>query len=67
MKIKDEELKGRSASPLPSMDDFDLPDFDEDEEVTGEELLEQLPKSPKSQPVTKEEEVRKIEIIAKRV
>ena len=45
------------------IDDFDLPDFDEDEEVTGEELLEQLPKSPKSQPVTKEEEVRKIEII----
>ena len=48
-KFKDEEFKGRSASPVPSLGDFpDIDEEDPDEDITGEELLAQIPKSPRN-------------------
>ena len=47
-KINEEEFNSRALSPEPEMDDFELLDVDPDETTTGEELMEQIPKSPRA-------------------
>ena len=63
-KFKEEEFKGRTASPVPSLGDFpDIDEEDPDEDVTGEELLAQIPKSPRSKNDEKAGEWKQIEIV----
>ena len=45
-------------SPEPDSDDFELPDVDEDEEMTGEEIMAQIPKSPSaSEPQSEDDDI----------